>query len=165
MPSWGKYAAAGAGLGAAWGGTFGRDPGQSRLGGALSGAIGGGLMGAGGARYGGAIARSSDFRRSSRIAFGSQGGHRMAGMNMGARAAGKAAYSQMRADASRARNYFGASLRGNQPVNATRWSEGRSKPVNRGTNNVTRWSEGSSGRFMRGPNGVPIPRDRPSWMT
>jgi len=41
----------GAGAGALYGGTVGRDPGQGHLGGAFTGAIGGGILGAG-ARFG-----------------------------------------------------------------------------------------------------------------
>lgn len=84
-----------AGAGALYGGTVGRDPGQSRLGGAMAGALGGvGLYGAG--RYG--RAGYKGFVRS-----------RAAGSTMGDSLgrAGKSMFARASADGMRAYRYIG----------------------------------------------------------
>lgn len=52
LPRTAKWGAIGAGAGGVYGATLGRDPGQSRLGGFMTGAIGGAALGAAAGRYG-----------------------------------------------------------------------------------------------------------------
>jgi hypothetical protein len=109
-----------AGAGALYGGTIGRDPGQSRLGGAFTGALGGaGLYGA--ARYGRAGYR--DFKNTNRLRElmvkknWASGAGVMPGSSLGA--AGRGAFQAMRRDASTAMGFIGSS--------ATRASNGFNK--------------------------------------
>jgi hypothetical protein len=108
-----------AGAGALYGGTFGRDPGQSRLEGAFTGALGGaGLYGAGrGAiRYGSAAMQGG---RRTVAAYGRLAGTMMSGNKMSAgysrnqiaqayaMGAGRGALRKMQQDGRRAMQYIG----------------------------------------------------------
>lgn len=100
-------ALAGAGVGALYGGTLGRDPGQSAFGGAFSGALGGAAMGGFAGRYGSGMA--SRFNRG--IMMG--GGRSTSGaqrLGLGLRGAGTSAFRQMRSDARMAARHIGPGL-------------------------------------------------------
>lgn len=92
--------------GGAYGATFGRDPGQGRIGGFMGGAMGGAaLYGAG--RYGGAAASAG--LRAARYGGGAStsGIGRLA---MGARAAGRTAYRTASVDAMRSKRAIGNTM-------------------------------------------------------
>lgn len=111
---------AGAVLGAGWGATYGRDPGQSRMSGAFGGFVQGALTGAaafGAGRYGHAAFQGGALQYSlskspylnpmlSRF-------QRAEGIGIGA---GQAAWARMSADASSTKKYFGAMLKSNKKI-------------------------------------------------
>lgn len=122
----GMAAATGAGVGGLYGMTAGRDPGQSRLGGFMTGALGGAALGAGAYRYGGAMYRGgrSAYRAGSmgRFATSTGGNYTGAGLaGLTARGAGMRAFRQIRNDAAMARSYIGAGInRGYNAFNGLR---------------------------------------------
>lgn len=116
----GAYGAVG---GAAWGATAGRDPGQSRLGGAFTGALGGAALGAAGYRYGGAAIRSSrNPMRADMYGPSLRHGPITRSQHLTERfgAAGQGAWRQMRGDAAQAKQRIGASLSANGAIGRIR---------------------------------------------
>lgn len=137
-----------AAAGAVYGGTLGRDPGQSRLAGAFSGAMGGAAM-YGAARYGRAAYRGA--RLGSRSLLGgagmatgvsSRGG--MAGL---ARGAGQGAWGQMRRDARRSMSAIGLGNKLNKPIN-------RVASTLKSSAGITKWSAGKGSNWIDVPSSL-----------
>lgn len=109
----GMAATSGAAAGGLYGMTAGRDPGQSRLGGFMTGALGGAALGAGGYRYGGAMYRGGRLGGSSllgglgRAAGVGPNANRYAGM---ARGAAQGLAWRVQRDAKWTRQFFGTQM-------------------------------------------------------
>lgn len=106
-----RWGAIGAGAGGVYGATLGRDPGQSKLGGFMSGAMMGGAMGAGG-HYGALGLRAARPQINALAGSFAAGNYRgmISGLGGVGRAGGRAAFGAMRSDGARASAFIGSGI-------------------------------------------------------